>query len=191
MTSFAARCRIHDAARERELLQTARRIEDAGLELVRVGWCDLHGMVRGKTLVAAAAERAMREGVGMVSTLMLKDTSDRTAFKVFEPGGTVELPGFGQANNLVLLPDPASFRQLPWTRGTGWLRGQPWFQDGTPVELDTRRVLQRALARLHQAGWRMVCGLEVEFHIYPSSTPVRNWTRSVPPGRGRRPANWR
>jgi glutamine synthetase len=166
MTSFAQRCRIHDAARERELLQTARLIEDAGLELVRVGWCDLHGMVRGKTLVAAAAERAMREGVGMVSTLMLKDTSDRTAFKVFEPGGTAELPGFGQANNLVLLPDPASFRQLPWTSGTGWLRGQPWFQDGTPVELDTRRVLQRALARLQAAGWRMVCGLEVEFHIY-------------------------
>ena len=63
MTSFAQRCRIHDAERERELSQTTRLIEDAGLELVRVGWCDLHGMVRGKTLVAAAAERAMREHV--------------------------------------------------------------------------------------------------------------------------------
>lgn len=166
MTGFAERCGIHDAERERDLQQTVRLIETSGLELVRLGWCDLHGFVRGKTVVAAAAERVMREGIGLVSTLMLKDTSDRTVFKVFEPDGTRGLPGFGQANNLVLLPDPASFRQLPWTTGTGWLRCQPWFQDGVPVELDTRRVLQRALDRLQAAGFGMVCGLEVEFHIY-------------------------
>jgi glutamine synthetase len=62
---------------------------------VRFGWCDLHGVLRGKTLTAKAAVKALRAGVGMVSTLLLKDTSDRTAFKVFEPGGTAELPGFG------------------------------------------------------------------------------------------------
>jgi glutamine synthetase len=166
MTSFAERCGIHDAARERAAQDTARRIEADGLELVRFAWCDLHGVLRGKTLVASAAERAMREGIGMVSTLMLKDSSDRTAFKVFEPGGSASLPGFGFANNLLLMADPASFRQLPWTPGTGWLRAQPWFQDGQPVELDTRRVLQRALERLSAEGLAMRCGLEVEFHIY-------------------------
>lgn len=166
MSSFAERCGIHDAAREQALQHTARRIESAGLELVRFAWCDLHGVLRGKTLVAAAAAQAMRSGVGLVSTLMLKDSSDRTAFKVFEPGGTADLPGFGFANNLLLLADPGSFRQLPWTPATGWLRAQPWFQDGSPVELDTRRVLERALARLHAAGYAMKCGLEVEFHIY-------------------------
>jgi glutamine synthetase len=30
----------------------------------------------------------------MVGTVLLKDTADRTAFKVFEPGGTRTLPGF-------------------------------------------------------------------------------------------------
>jgi len=166
MTSFAERCGVHDAAREQALQQASRAIEASGLELVRFSWCDLHGMLRGKTLVASAAARAMREGIGMVSTLMLKDTSDRTAFKVFEPGGTSALPGFGFANNLMLLADPASFKQLPWTHATGWVRAQPWFQDGQPVELDTRRVLQHALRRLHDAGYAMKCGLEVEFHIY-------------------------
>lgn len=166
MTSFAERCGIHDAAREQALQQAARRIEASGLELVRFAWCDLHGNLRGKTLVASAAARAMREGVGLVSTLMLKDTSDRTAFSVFEPGGTADLPGFGFANNLLLLADPASLQQLPWTPATGWVQAQPWFQDGAPVELDTRRVLQRALQRLAAAGYGMKCGLEVEFHIY-------------------------
>ncbi|MDB5870724.1 MAG: L-glutamine synthetase [Ramlibacter sp.] len=166
MSSFAERCGIHDARREQALQQTARLIGATGLELVRFAWCDLHGVTRGKTLVASAAERAMREGVGLVSTLMLKDSSDRTAYNVFEPGGTAGLPGFEFASNLLLLADPDSFRQLPWTAGTGWVRGQPWFQNGEPVELDTRRVLQRALGRLAQAGLAMRCGLEIEFHIY-------------------------
>jgi glutamine synthetase len=166
MSSFAQRCGIETPAREQALQQTARLIEASGLELVRFAWCDLHGVTRGKTLAAGAAARAMREGVGMVSTLLLKDSSDRTAFQVFEPGGTASLPGFAFASNLLLLADPDSFRQLPWTRGTGWLRCQPWFQDGRPVELDSRRMLQRALERLHDAGLAMTCGLEIEFHIY-------------------------
>jgi glutamine synthetase len=165
-TSFAQRCGIHDAARERALQHTCRLIEASGLELVRFAWCDLHGATRCKTLVASAVAQAMREGVGMVSTLLLKDTSDRTAFKVFEPGGMAGLPGFQCAGNLLLLADPVSFRQLPWAAGTGWVQAQPWFQDAQPVELDTRRILQRALEQLAAAGWSMKCGLEVEFHIY-------------------------
>jgi glutamine synthetase len=85
---------------------------------------------------------------------------------VFEAGGVADLPGFECASNLLLLADPASYRQLPWAAKTGWVQCQPWFQDGTPVALDTRRILQAALARLAAEGLGMRCGLEVEFHIY-------------------------
>jgi glutamine synthetase len=187
VTSFAQRCGLHDAAREEAVERVTRQIEAQGLELVRFSWCDLHGVLRGKTLVAAAAARALREGLGLVSTLMLKDTSDRTAFRVFEPGGTASLPGFGFANNLQLLGDPESFRVLPWTPSTGWIQCQPWFTDGQPVELDTRRILQRALARLQHAGFALKCGLEVEFHIYriedpqPQLDPAQaDWPGPVP-----------
>ena len=163
---FAQRCGVHDAARELALEECAHRIAADGLELVRFSWCDLHGALRGKTLVASEAAAAMRQGVGMVGTLMLKDTSDRTAFKVFEPGGTADLPGFAGASNLMLLANPESFKCLPWAERTGWLQCQPWFQDGTPVPYDSRRILQQALARLAERGLHMVCGLEVEFHIY-------------------------
>ncbi len=166
MTPFAELCGIHSAARQASLNQTARLIEASGVELVRFAWCDLHGTLRGKTLVASAAAKAMQAGVGMVSTLMLKDTSDRTAYKVFEAGGVADLPGFECASNLLLLADPASYKQLPWVPKTGWVQCQPWFQDGTPVALDTRRILQAALARLAAKGLGMQCGLEVEFHIY-------------------------
>jgi glutamine synthetase len=166
VSTFAQRCGVHDAAREEAAQQALDLIEGTGVELVRIAWCDLHGVTRAKTLAAGAVRRAIDEGLGMVSTLMLKDTSDRTAFKVFEPGGTAGLAGFGFANNLVLLPEPESYRQLPWAAGTGWMRAQPWFQEGRPVLLDTRRILQQALARLASAGWQLRCGLEVEFHVY-------------------------
>lgn len=166
MSSFAERCGIHNAAREAACLHTARLIEASGTERVRLSWCDAHGQLRGKTLMAHAAIKALRDGVGMVGTLMLKDTADRTAWKVFEPGGADDLPGFAGAANLLLLPDPTSFTPLPWQAGTAWLRCQPWFADGTPVTLDTRHVLQRALATLAHAGFGLRTGLEVEFHIY-------------------------
>ena len=147
MSTFADRCGLHDAAREASLQRASGLVQAQGLELVRFAWCDVHGVQRGKTLVAGAMERALRDGIGMVSTLMLKDTSDRTAFKVFEPGGTASLPGFGFANNLLLLADPSSFKQLPWAahtgsepRSTGMSHGVPktWTVGWTSASQDTR-----------------------------------------------------
>ncbi len=166
MSSFAQRCGIHDVARQAALAQTVRLIDACGIEQVRFSWCDPHGNLRGKTLMAKAAAKAMSEGVGMVSTLLLKDSSDRTAWKVFESGGVADLPGFEAARNLLLLPILSSYKQLPWAHKTGWLLCQPWFQDGRAVGLDTRRILQSALARLSAQGLALQCGLEVEFHIY-------------------------
>jgi glutamine synthetase len=171
LTSFAEACGVADASRAQACERVMQRLRDENIDLVRVGWCDLHGMLRGKTLTAAAVRRALEAGVGMVSTILLKDTSDRTAYRVFEPGLGAALPGFGFANNLLLLPDPASFRVLPWAPRTGWMRAEAWFDDATPVPIDTRRILRSALDRLGAAGFGLKCGLEVEFHIYRLAVP--------------------
>ena len=166
MTHFAHACGVHDAPRAAACEAALRTMRETGMERVRIGWCDMHGVLRGKTLMPHAAAGALLEGVGMVSTILLKDTSDRTAYKVFEPGALDDLPGFGTANNLMLLPDPSSLCELPWAPGTGWMRAQAWFTDATPVSVDPRNVLQGALAQLAQTGYGLRCGLEVEFHIY-------------------------
>lgn len=166
MTTFAEACGVADAFRSAACASLAERLSDERVDLVRIGWCDSHGALRGKTLTVAAVPRALDSGIGMASTILLKDTSDRTAYKVFEPGSLATLPGFGFANNLLLLPDPASFRVLPWAANTGWMRAEAWFEDATPVPIDTRYILRRALDRLAAAGCGLKCGLEVEFHIY-------------------------
>lgn len=164
--SFAARCGQSNLPRAAAAADVRAWLARGDIETVRIGWCDWQGQLRGKSLMPAAAAAALDDGVGMVSTLLLKDTSDRTAYPVFEPGALAELSGFGMANNLLLLPDPASFRRLPWASGTAWMLAQPWWADGTPVVIDTRRALQQAVAALAESGYGLRCGLEVEFHIY-------------------------
>ncbi len=165
--SLAGRCGAQDAARASACAAVLQRVREEGLTQVRVAWADLHGSLRGKTVVCdgTALESALADGIGMVSTLLLKDTSDRTAFKVFDEGGLAGLPGFGAANNVQLLPQPTSFTLLPWAPHTGWLRADVYWPDGTEVPVDPRRVLQRALAELAAQGYGLRCGLEVEFHV--------------------------
>jgi glutamine synthetase len=174
--TLAERAGRADAARATACAALLARVQQEGLAQVRVVWADLHGALRGKTLVlpGPALADALADGVGLVSTLLLKDTSDRTALPVFEPGALAALPGFGAANNVLLLPDPQRLFTLPWAPGTAWLMAEPFWPDGTPVLADPRRVLQAALARLAESGYGLRCGLEVEFHAYPlAGAPAR------------------
>lgn len=164
--TFADKCGINTEARQAEVQRVLALAQASGLTWVRLVWCDVHGSLRGKTWVTSELAHAFAQGMGMVSTLMLKDTSDRTVYKVFEADVKHELPGFEGASNLMLLPDPSTFKILPWAEKTGWLLCQPWFPNGQVVPYDSRRILQAALEKLAAKGWGMRCGLEVEFHIY-------------------------
>jgi glutamine synthetase len=164
--SFAEQCGQNSPQRQVEVQRILSLAQASGLEWTRLVWCDVHGSLRGKTWITSELASAFADGMGMVSTLMLKDTSDRTVYKVFEADVKNELPGFEGASNVMLLPDPATFKILPWAEKTGWLLCQPWFSKGQAVPYDSRRILQNALEKLSAKGWGMRCGLEVEFHIY-------------------------
>ncbi len=150
-----------------------RHLKADNIELVRFAFCDQHGLFRGKTLVAKHAIDAMRNGLPMVGTLLLKDTSARTAFPTFDPvafGKFVDvnpaLSMFANASDVLMRADPTTFRVLPWAPRTAWIQCQACDHNGNVLPFDTRGQLQRALAALASRGYRMRCGLEVEFHIY-------------------------
>ena len=149
----------------------ARQIQRLGLEQVRFAWCDLHGQTRAKALSVGAAVQALRKGVGMVGTLALKDSSDRTAFAVFDPEFAARQPALAGAANMLLKPIESTFKVLPWAPRTGWIQCEACYSDGTPMELDTRGQLRRALQQLAAQRLGMACGLEVEFHVYRLAHP--------------------
>jgi glutamine synthetase len=147
------------------------RVEAEGLETIRVLFADQHGVLRGKTIVAGALASAFRSGLAVTSTLLLKDTSHRTVFPVW--GDDI---GFGAgmmtgAGDVVMVPDPATFRVLPWSPKSGYVLCDLVQKDGTAIPFSSRAILRRAVERLEAAGRRLVCGLEVEFHVYRLDDP--------------------
>src|SRR3984885_8856281 len=105
-------------------------IKQHKLELVRFSFADQHGVLRGKTVVAADAPALMRSGVTMTTTLLAKDTAHKTAFPVFTPGGGFGMAEMQGAADFVMVPDPATFQILPWSESTGWLLCDIYFTNG-------------------------------------------------------------
>jgi glutamine synthetase len=169
--SFVERHVLWSDAQADAAVAMEKAIKREKLELVRFSFCDQHGILRGKTLVASEAVGAMRGGVTMTSTLLAKDTSHRTVFPVFASGGGLGLPAMQGAGNIIMVADPTTFRVLPWAGRTGWVLCDIVFPDGAPVPFSTRALYRDALARLAKLGFDYMAGLEVEFHLFKVEDP--------------------
>lgn len=142
-----------------------------GLKAVRFSFADQHGVLRGKTLAVSEVPAALERGVTVTSTLLLKDTSHRTVFPAFTPGGGVGMAQMQGAADLLMMADPSTFRVLPWAPETGWVLCELAFQDGRPVPYCTRRILKKGLESLQESGFEFMCGLEIEFHVFRIADP--------------------
>ncbi len=169
--SFVERHGLWSAEQARAANAVTQAIKKHKLELVRFSFADQHGVLRGKTVVAVDAPALMRGGVTMTTTLLAKDTAHKTAFPVFTPGGGFGMVEMQGAADFVMVPDPATFRLLPWAQNTGWLLCDIYFTNGKPVPFSTRQVLRDALTRLKGAGFDYRAGLEVEFHLFKLENP--------------------
>lgn len=155
----------------RAAAEVLTRVRSAGLEAVRLSFADQHGVLRGKTIVPEALEAAFRNGLPMTSTLLLKDTSHRTVFPVWEDDigfGPGRLTGAG---DVLIVPDPATFRILPWSPHSGWILCDVRDRDGGEMPFCTRSILKRAVERLAGDGLAMVCGPEFEFYVFKVERP--------------------
>jgi glutamine synthetase len=164
MDSFAARNGVWTAEQHAAAEQVAARIAEAGLGVVRFAFADAHGVLRGKTLVAAEAVRLLADGARATTTMLLKDLSGKTAFAVFAAGGA-PMPELRGAADMVMLPDPVTFRVLPWAPHTGWLLCDLYLPDGRPMPLSSRALLRAQVDRLAARGLDFIAGIEIECHI--------------------------
>jgi glutamine synthetase len=164
--SFVARHGLWTPAQRDAAAEVLERVAHGGVDLVRFSFADQHGVLRGKTIVAAELARALEDGVTVTTTLFAKDTSHKTVFPVFTPGGGFGMDEMSGAADALIVADPASFRMLPWSPRTGWLLCEPYFPDGRPVPFGTRRLCRLALDRLAATGFEYVAGLEIEFHVF-------------------------
>jgi glutamine synthetase len=141
-----------------------QRVEKEGLQLIRLAWADPHGASRAKAVTVPAFVAALDAGHNInVATTTLDSAGART-FSSFTRGGGMGLDEMTGSPNLTLVPDPATFRVLPWA-GVGWVLCDEYFDSGVPFHFSARHLLRRQTRRLRERGMGLIVGLEVEWYL--------------------------
>jgi len=158
-----------------------RQIKEQNIETIRVLFADQHGILRGKTIVASKLVSIFQSGMAAPSTLLLKDSAHKTVFPVWstEASAAGDLVG---ACDVLMVPDPSTFRQLPWPPHSAWLMCDLHYKSGAMIPFAPRTVLKHAIEKLQANNKALVVGLEVEFHVFELVEPKREHKDATMPG---------
>lgn len=165
-----AQAGLYDDTKITAAADLAAQVSGSGIETIRVVFADQHGILRGKTVVASSLPSVLSDGLAAPSTLVLKDTSHRTVFDVWNDPASVPC-GMGGASDLWLIPDAKRFHVLPWAENSAWLLCAPRQKSGAPLPFAPREVLGAAIDKLAARNLSLTVGLEVEFHVYARQDP--------------------
>ncbi|HEV2780537.1 MAG TPA: glutamine synthetase family protein [Actinophytocola sp.] len=135
------------------------------VDLVRLAFCDPHGLARSKTLTASAFRSVLRNGMDFSPGPFIFDTGHAIAVDFIDsPGiGVDEIIGAG---DFAVVPDPVTFQLIPGSEPrTAWVLGDEFTRDGAPHPLSTRHVLRRVCAEYAARDLTPVVGLEVEWYL--------------------------
>ena len=126
--------------------------KERDVKFIRLWFTDILGALKGVAITSGELEGALREGVGF-------------------DGSSIE--GFARIDesDMVALPDPTTFRVLPWRPRQNAVAAM--FCDiltpsGEPFEGDPRYVLRRNLERAAQLGYSYYVGPEMEYFYFKS-----------------------
>ena len=133
------------------------------IKFIRLQFVDILGTVKNVAIPAAQMKKALTAGISF-------------------DGSSIE--GFVRIHesDMLLKPDPATFRILPWKAGDsdGAVAGivcDVHLHDGTPFEGCPRNVLKKAVGEAAKMGYVMNTGPELEFFLFeladgvPTTTP--------------------
>ena len=146
--TFVARHALWSDEQKDAAARLRRIVEEKNLEVIRLAFPDQHGILRGKTLIAAEAIASLESGCSITTTMLAKDTSHRTVFPVFTSGGGFGMKEMEGAADVLMVADPTTFRVLPWAPATGWVLCDLYFGDGRPVPFATAALYRKVLDEL-------------------------------------------
>jgi glutamine synthetase len=136
----------------------------ADIDTIALAVPDAAGRLIGKRLTAAAWERVRADGEFSMPDFHLVTDADNVPIP--------DLPAAGLHNgfrNGRLRPDPASWRELPWSDRTGLVICDALDADGAPAERAPRWILRRQIQRLAERGITAGTASELEFYLLRTS----------------------
>lgn len=171
MGGFIEKHGLWSTAQQRQAEELLARVEAEKIRNIRIGWGDQHGIVRGKTVTAREFAAALKSGKDFQLVTAIFDTSNHPIVPPFGAENHLGIPEMIGLPDGVLVPDPATFRMLPWVESTGWILADAYFHNGKPCPLSTRQILRGQLEKLASDGLEMTVGLEFEFYVYKMLDP--------------------
>lgn len=125
----------------------------AGVRLVRFLYTDNGGVTRGKATHIDSLARRLNDGIGLTVAMQAMNMLDQLA----------PVEGMGPVGEIRLVPDPETFRVLPYAPHTAAMTVDMCQQDGTPWEACPRTFLKRQIAACAEAGFAVQAAFENEF----------------------------
>jgi glutamine synthetase len=140
-------------------------LRERAIDTVILAGCDTHGVMRGKRVPIDQLERLLAHGMAMCDVFWVMHI-DETEL-VTRPDDHVgyfptERNGYP---DILAVPDLETARVVPWHHRTALMLCDWRLQDGAPVPIGPRAVLQRVVERARAMGFEPYCGLELEFYV--------------------------
>jgi glutamine synthetase len=135
-----------------EVVSTA---EGLGLKLVRFLWCGNDGTVRAKATALRGLESRLRSGIGVTVGMEAMNSLDQ-----LQP-----VEGMGPVGEVRVVPDPDTFRVLPYAPRAAAMLTDQFALDGNPAPVCQRSFLKRMEAALDARGAVLRAGFENEFSL--------------------------
>jgi glutamine synthetase len=133
----------------------AQQAQRADLRLVRFLWCGNDGTVRAKASSMHGLEGRIRAGIGLTVAMQAMNGLDH-----LQP-----VEGMGPVGEIRLVPDPTTFRVLPYAPNSGAMLVDQLGLDGDAAPVDQRGFLRRQADRLAERGAQLEVAFENEFAL--------------------------
>ena len=134
------------------------------VDTVIVAFADMQGRLTGKRVAARLfMEEVAKHGVECCNYLLAVDvdmnTVDGYAMSSWDTG-------YG---DMVMTPDFATLRHIPWLPGTALVMADLSWEDGSPVRQAPRSILGRQIIRLAESDLVPYVGTELEFMVFDNT----------------------
>jgi glutamine synthetase len=144
---------------------------------------DLMGRLQGTRIGARHfIEAVLGGGFGACTYLLTTDLD----MNVVAPAPELDPDGTGYGD-MVLVPDIATLRRMPWDPGTVLVIADAKHPDGRPVSVAPRQALRTQVEALAALGLTPYAGFELEFRVFEedyAEAARRHWHGLTPTTRG-------
>src|ERR1700704_5834945 len=185
-SSFIEKHGLYGDDQKRQAQEIKLRLDKDDIHFVRMAWADPHGASRAKAVAVPDFVAALSNGYNINVATTTLDSANARTFSSFTRGGGMGLAEMTGSPNLTIVPDPSTFRLLPWAPGVAWVLCDEYFNSGVPFHFSPRQLLRRELKRLADKGLGCVVGLEIEW--YPrrvADEPLTDEHTGIPGVRGK------